>query len=123
MMILIARVFAVRFSLSKDEASLNDARFMSVMIPKGLAAAVLAPLALAGGIAGGGMIQNTIYSVIGLSIILTSVFVFLVQKTPVSMFVDAFFVGYNGSNSGKEKTEKKATSKDGARRPKKWRRG
>ncbi len=119
MMIILARIFAVRFSLSKKEASLNDVKFMSVIVPKGLAAAVLAPLAVAGGIAGGAMIQNTIYSVIGLSIILTSLLVFLVQRTSVSLLVEAFFAGYNGGVSGKEKTEKKAASIDGARRPKK----
>ena len=119
MTIILARIFAVRFSLGKKEASLNDVKFMSVIVPKGLAAAVLAPLAVASGIAGGAMIQNTIYSVIGLSIILTSVLVFVVHRTSVSLFVEAFFAGYNGGVSGEEKMEKRAASKDDARRPKK----
>ena len=119
MTIILARIFAVRFSLGKKEASLNDVKFMSVIVPKGLAAAVLAPLAVASGIAGGAMIQNTIYSVIGLSIILTSVLVFVVHRTSVSLFVEAFFAGYNGGVSGEEKMEKRAASRDDARRPKK----
>lgn len=116
MLLVLARVFSVRFSLGPDEASLDDAKFMSVMIPKGLAAAVLAPLAAADGIAGGAAIQNTIYGVIGMSIIMTSVLVFLVHQTSVSSFMDAVYSGYNGEAAEDEKGERKGRKTARARK-------
>lgn len=107
LLLVLARIFSVRFSLGTSAASLNDAKFMSVMIPKGLAAAVLAPLAAAGGIAGGAVIQNTIYGVIGMSIILTSILIFLLHRASVTSFMDAVFTGYNGEVAIEEKPAKR----------------
>ncbi len=107
LLLILARIFSVRFSLGREEASLNDAKFMSVMIPKGLAAAVLAPLAAVDGISGGVTIQNTIYGVIGMSIILTSALIFMVHRASVSSFLEAVFAGYNGRPSVDDKDERK----------------
>lgn len=118
MLLVLARVFSVRLSLGREKAPLEDAKFMSVMIPKGLAAAVLAPLAAADGIAGGAVIQSTIYAVIGMSIILTSVLIFAVHQTSVSSFMNAVFAGYDGTVADEGKPEKKVRR---AGRPKKVR--
>ncbi len=115
-LLILARIFAVRLSLGNEEAPLMDAKLMSVMIPKGLAAAVLAPLAAADGIAGGGTIQNTIYGVIGMSIVLTSALIFLVHQTSVSTFMNAVFAGYNGGEVDGEASEKKNRKAKGTRK-------
>jgi len=60
---------------------IKDATLFSVIIPKGLAAAVLASVPLQQGVVGGEVIQNLTYAVVLLSIIMTSVLIFLVDKT------------------------------------------
>ncbi len=67
---------------------------MAVMVPKGLAAAALASLPLQQGIPGGDLIQNVVFSVVMCSIILTSILIFLVHRTPVSKFYRRFFSGF-----------------------------
>ena len=69
----------------------EDASLMAVMVPKGLAAAALASLALQQGIAGGEIIQNVTFAVILFSIILTSILTFLLYKTPLSNVYRRFF--------------------------------
>jgi Na+:H+ antiporter len=59
-----------------------DAAIVAVMEPKGLAAAVLAALPLEAGIAAGQAIQDTTYIVIFFSILICSVMVFLLERTP-----------------------------------------
>jgi len=55
--IFVVRIPAVRFSI-RNSASMFETSLMAVMIPKGIAAAVLATVALQNGIAGGELIQN-----------------------------------------------------------------
>ncbi len=107
LLLILARMFSVRVSLGREEASLSDAKYMSVMIPKGLAAAVLAPLAAANGITNGMTMQNTIYGVIGVSIILTSALVFLVHQPAVSSFMSAVFSGYDGEGGDEIRPDNK----------------
>jgi potassium/hydrogen antiporter len=63
-----------------------DASVMAIMVPKGLAAAVLASLPLQMGIPGGDMIQSITYSVVLFSIVLCSMLVFLMDKTSLTSF-------------------------------------
>jgi cell volume regulation protein A len=63
-----------------------DASIMAIMVPKGLAAAVLASIPLQMGIPGGDMIESVTYSVVLFSIVLCSVLVFLVDKTRLASF-------------------------------------
>lgn len=96
-MILI-RPLAVRIATSK-EIPVFDASLMSSIAPKGLAAAVLASIPAQMGVPGGDLIQNVTYSVILFSIVLTSIMVFLVEKTPVYKIYQGIFTGYKERGS------------------------
>ena len=64
----------------KDNIPLEDKVFMSGIVPKGLAAAVLATIPVQQGIEGGVMIQNIVFAVILFSIIFTSILVPVLEK-------------------------------------------
>lgn len=64
------------------------------MAPKGLAAAVLASLPLQQGVPGGELIQNSTYAVVLFSVILTSLLVFLQDRTPVGRLYRFIFKGF-----------------------------
>jgi NhaP-type Na+/H+ or K+/H+ antiporter len=76
----------------------EDASLMAIMVPKGLAAAALASLALQQGITGGDIIQNVTFAVVLFSIIITSILIFLLYRTPVSGLYRRFF-SRSGSSS------------------------
>ncbi len=80
--IFLIRPFAVRLAFLGQSIPENERTLLEVLIPKGLAAAVLAGVAVQSGVLSelAGVFVNTILSVIFLSIILTSVLVFLSQK-------------------------------------------
>lgn len=82
-LIFVARVPVVRFSMSKRIPP-QDASFMATIVPKGLAAAVLASIPLQQGVEDGELIQNVTYSIILFSIIATSILIFLLEKTSFS---------------------------------------
>lgn len=79
--ILTLLVFAFRIPIVKisvrPSIPINDRVIMSVMVPKGLAAAVLASLPAQAGIPGGEMIQNITYSAVLVSIVLNSLLIML----------------------------------------------
>jgi len=77
------RIPVVSLTIPKN-TPVGDATLFSVIIPKGLAAAVLASIPLQQGIVGGENIQNLTYAVVLFSIILTSILIFLVDKTSVA---------------------------------------
>jgi cell volume regulation protein A len=74
------RIPATRLSLRRS-LPLKDMSIVAVMVPKGLAAVVLASLPLQQGILGGEIIKNLTYGVVLLSIVITSFLVMLVDKT------------------------------------------
>jgi cell volume regulation protein A len=92
--LVIARMIAVRLSTRRAATQRRDAVLMSMMVPRGTAAAVLAALPLQLAMPGGEMIQNLIYSVILVSIITTAVLLFLVERTPFATVVGVVFTGY-----------------------------
>ena len=92
LLIFAFRIPVVRFSVRRL-TSVTDASLMSVVVPKGLAAAVLASIPLQQGIVGGEIIQSISYSVILSSIVLTSLLVFLMDKTGLSRFYAWVFSG------------------------------
>ena len=83
LVLLIARLIATQYSLDRSSTPRSDASLAAVMIPKGTAAAVLAALPLQMSFAGGALIQNSVYGVIVLSILLTAILIPLIEKTPV----------------------------------------
>lgn len=76
------RIFIVKLSTRKEKSTLpiEDKMFMSGIVPKGLAAAVLATIPLQKGIAGGEMIQNIVFAVILFSILFTSILMPVMEK-------------------------------------------
>lgn len=84
--LFLLRIPIVRASMpiSKEKQSTVDLMFMSAMVPKGLAAAVLATIPLQQGIAGGELIKNIVFSVVLFSIIFTSVLIPLLEKSPAT---------------------------------------
>ena len=64
------------------------------MSPKGLAAVVLASMPLEQSITGGAILQNVTYGIVFVSIVLTSVLSFLVERTSVSKLYALFFRGF-----------------------------
>lgn len=78
----VLRIPAVRLSIKKPLAA-RESAVMAIMVPKGLAAVVLASLPVQLGVAGGETIQNVTYGVVLFSIVLTSFLVLLMEKTPL----------------------------------------
>ena len=91
LLVYAGRLVITRFMISK-KTSWKDAAYMSVMIPKGLAAAILASMPVAAGIDGGETIQSMAYYIVLGSITLTALMVPMVTGLkPVNGFYKAFF--------------------------------
>jgi cell volume regulation protein A len=78
---LLIRIPFVGLAVSRSETR-RDASLMSVMVPMGLASAVLASLPIQEGLEGGEMIRDLTYAIILASILANSVLVFLLDRTP-----------------------------------------
>ncbi len=72
----------------------RDASLMSVMASMGLASAVLASLPLQEGLEGGEFIRDLPYAIILVSIVLNSVLVFLLDRTPLGTVYGKLFSGF-----------------------------
>ncbi|MGH7340155.1 MAG: cation:proton antiporter [Candidatus Rokuibacteriota bacterium] len=92
--LVIARVASVRVSTDPRVVPKSDARLMAVLVPKGLATAVLAALPVQAGIASAGSLSPLVYAGVFLSVVATSVLVFLVERTSLSKLYDLAFSGY-----------------------------
>ena len=86
------RIPAVKIAVGRS-FSTKEAALMSVMIPKGLAAAVLASIPAQEGISGGELIRDVTYMVILISIVATSVIIPLLERTRVSDFYESIVSG------------------------------
>jgi potassium/hydrogen antiporter len=89
MALLMVRIISVRFSIRPRLISSFDAGIIASMIPKGLAAAVLATLYTELAPDSGEAVRNLIYGTIIVSIVISSIFVSLMHK-PVSRKVSGF---------------------------------
>jgi len=76
------RIPAVKTSIRKAMPQ-KDLSVIAVMVPKGLAAVVLASLPVQQGVVGGDTIKSITYGIIVFSIIFTSILVLLLEKTPL----------------------------------------
>jgi cell volume regulation protein A len=81
--IFLLRIFAARVTISKPTPA-KDASFIAVMAPRGLTAIVLAAIVFQQGILGGELIKNLTYGIVLFSVVLTSIFVLLIDKTKLS---------------------------------------
>jgi cell volume regulation protein A len=95
--IYLARIVMVWFTIPRSMPA-SDAAIVSVMEPKGLAAAVLASLPLEAGIGVGQGIQDIVYIVIFLSILICSVMVFLLERTPFAGVYQRLFWMFGKKN-------------------------
>lgn len=86
-LILTAVAFALRIPAVKlsirQALEPKDLSIMAVMVPKGLAAVVLASIPLQQGVVGGETIKNVTYGIVLFSIVITSILVLLLEKTPL----------------------------------------
>lgn len=91
-------VYLLRLAISRltlpRVVNWRDAAITSVMIPKGLAAAVLAGLPVQAGMTGGAVIQNFSFLVVLTSIVLTSLLVPATTWPGASTFYRRFFGGF-----------------------------
>jgi NhaP-type Na+/H+ or K+/H+ antiporter len=92
--LVVARVVSVRISTDPSVTPGEDAKVMSVMIPKGLATAVLAALPLHLGLSGGEPIQSLVYGVVLVSILTTGALILLLERTVLSKIWGLIFRGY-----------------------------
>lgn len=84
-LVFILRIPAVKLTVNKS-IPVRDASIMAIMVPKGLAAAVLASIPFQQGMVGGELIKNVIYGVVLLSIVMTSLLLLFLDKTRLSDF-------------------------------------
>jgi len=82
-LVFVLRIPAVKVTVSKS-IPLKDTSLMAIMVPKGLAAAVLASIPFQQGIAGGELIKSVTYGVVLMSIVMTSLLLLLLEKTGLS---------------------------------------
>ena len=80
--LFVLRIPIVKLSVNREKESIltEDKMFMSGIVPKGLAAAVLATIPLQRGIEGGEVIQNIVFAVILFSIVFTSILVPILER-------------------------------------------
>ncbi len=91
---VVAALFALRpwcALLLTGRVAAHDKTITAVMLPKGLAAAVLAGLPSQYGMVEGADIQAITFHVVLYSIIATSVLIPLVERTPLGRLMDGFF--------------------------------
>ena len=93
--IFVTRYVTARLILRRANYPRLDAMTIVSMGPRGLACAVLATLPLQKGIEQGELVQNLIFSIIPLSILLTSIFVSLSEKTKFRESMSRLFRSYD----------------------------
>jgi len=96
--IYLARIVMVWFTIPRNLPA-SDVAIVSVMEPKGLAAAVLASLPLEAGIVAGQAIQDITYIIIFFSILVCSVMIFLLERTAFAgVYRKLFWLFGNGES-------------------------
>jgi potassium/hydrogen antiporter len=92
--VFIIRIPAVFLSIPKT-APKFDASIVSVTVPRGLAAAVLALIPLQKGLVGGELIQEIVYSVVFFSIFMTSAMIFFIYNTRIRKIYENLFSSFS----------------------------
>lgn len=99
----VVRIPVVRMAMN-SAMSRFDASISSIMIPKGMAAAVLASLPILASLNQGHVIQEVVYAIILFSIMATAVLSFLIEKKLFNQPYDFVFSGYT-TETGKSLEE------------------
>ncbi len=97
--IFLLRIPAVKVTVRKSIPA-RDASIVAIMVPKGLAAAVLATVPLQEGVLGGELIESVTYGVVLSSIVFTSVMLLLLEKMGLSTLYIWFFSLDGGKIAG-----------------------
>jgi NhaP-type Na+/H+ or K+/H+ antiporter len=95
LVIYIIRIPAVWLSIPRS-TPVWDASVMAVMIPKGLATAVLASMPLQQGYPEGMFIQEATYAIVLFSIIINSLLIILIDKTAFSRIYRRVYRRFGG---------------------------
>ena len=109
-LLIILRILVVRVALPHKTRGINnkDRDFLSMMIPRGLAAAVLATMISQSGLAGSERVSNIVFSVIFFTIIFTSALVPLLEKSERfrNFYIKViYFPSFKKNNTNKDYTE------------------
>jgi cell volume regulation protein A len=105
------RIPAIKLSIRKMFPA-KDLSVMAVMIPKGLAAVVLASIPLQQGVTGGDIIKNITYGIIVFSILLTSILVILFEKTRLPDYFGKALKPWSFSSHSKNRAGMESNSGD-----------
>jgi NhaP-type Na+/H+ or K+/H+ antiporter len=89
--VYLLRLVIVRVVMTKDNVSWQELALTSLMVPKGLVAAVLAGIPVDRGLEGAVVVRNFTYMVILISICLTAVMIPLIDKAPVRSIYRVLF--------------------------------
>ena len=108
--LFVMRLLLTRFSAT-NRSSAFDKTIISMMIPKGLAAAVLASLPEQAGLPGGEAIKYITYSVVFISILVTSLLILLNNRKGVKRFYK-YFWGKNENDTNVEEPTMARTETD-----------
>jgi cell volume regulation protein A len=102
--VFLIRIPAVKLAMN-TKVTKFDASIAAAMVPKGLAAAVLASLLLHTDMAEGSIMQEVTYSVIVLSIVVTTVLTFLIERTRLGKLYAFIFSRYPHEINTENKSE------------------
>lgn len=92
--LFISRPLIVRLALPRIKTTKGDATIACIMIPRGLAAAVLASIAVSKGIEDAIILQSVAYSVVIISIAATALFSFFCERKLLTQPYRFIFTGY-----------------------------
>lgn len=105
---VVVALFALRpwcaLLLTGGSIGAHDKTITAVMLPKGLAAAVLAGLPAQYGMAEGADIQAITFHIVLYSIIITSTLIPLVERTAVGTFLDGLFAKSGAAAAGEDES-------------------
>lgn len=99
LVLLIMRIFVAKFFSPKSSNGF-DKSIIALMIPKGLAAAVLASIPEQMGLPQSDMIKYIVYATVLFSILICSIMIFVVEKFPKTNIVLRFF--FNPKSKGQK---------------------
>lgn len=97
LVLLLQRIIVAKYFSPKDSNSF-DKSIIALIIPKGLAAAVLASIPEQFNLAGGTQIKDITYSVVFFSILLCSLMVILIEKHPKTNLLFRWYFSLGKSN-------------------------
>jgi NhaP-type Na+/H+ or K+/H+ antiporter len=103
-LLFLVRIPIVQATADKQTPQF-DMAFMSIMIPKGLGAAVLATLPAQRGIPSGQIIQTVTFAVIMATTVLCTVLFFLLEKRQILGFYSLFFGRHRPLEANPEQTQ------------------